>query len=142
MQAGSACPLDATQFKVFCASPHCPTTTPRPLTTSPSDRGAHTQCSMRVIASMTPVGAKIQQCSESNWIFAPTGVIEAMTRIEHCVWAPRSEGDVVRGLGVVVGQCGDAQNTFNWIASNGQADPACIPWPFPAARNDGYWVPG
>ncbi len=80
--------------------------------------------------------------SEHCWIFAPTGVIEAMTRIEHCTWAPRSEGDVVKGLNVVVGQCGDAQNTLNWVASNGQADPSCIPWPFPAAHNDGYWTPG
>ncbi|HKT55519.1 MAG TPA: C1 family peptidase [Microbacterium sp.] len=80
--------------------------------------------------------------SEHCWIFAPTGIIEAMTRIEHCVWAPRSEGDVVKGLSVVVGQCGDSVNTLNWAKNNGQADPGCIPWPFPAARNDGYWIPG
>ncbi|WP_417563337.1 C1 family peptidase [Microbacterium sp.] len=80
--------------------------------------------------------------SEHCWIFAPTGIIEAMTRIEHCTWAPRSEGDVVRGLSVIVGQCGDAVNTLNWVKNNGQADPGCIPWPFPAARNDAYWVPG
>ncbi len=79
--------------------------------------------------------------SEHCWIFAPTGVIEAMTRIEHCTWAPRSEGDIVRGLGVVVGQCGDAVNSFNWVQENGQADPGCIPWPFPADRSGGYWNP-
>jgi hypothetical protein len=82
-----------------------------------------------------------QFASEHCWIFAPTGVIEAMTRIEHGVWAPRSEGDVVRGLSVVVGQCGDAVNTLNWVKNNGHADPGCIPWPFPAAHNDAYWVP-
>ncbi len=79
--------------------------------------------------------------SEHCWIFGPTGVVEAMTRIEHCIWAPRSEGDVVRGLNVVVGQCGDAVNTLNWVKNNGQADPGCIPWPFPAGRNDTYWLP-
>ena len=82
-----------------------------------------------------------QFASEHCWIFAPTGIIEAMTRIEHCTWAPRSEGDVVRGLTVVVGQCGDARNTLNWVGTNGQADPGCIPWPFPATHNDAYWVP-
>ncbi|KHK96075.1 hypothetical protein LK09_17225 [Microbacterium mangrovi] len=80
--------------------------------------------------------------SEHCWIFAPTGLVEAMTRIEHCAWAPRSEGDVVKGLSVVIGQCGDARNTLNWVHSNGQADPGSIPWPFPAARDDGYWNPG
>jgi hypothetical protein len=82
-----------------------------------------------------------QFASEHCWIFGPTGIVEVMTRIEHGVWAPRSEGDVVKGLSVVVGQCGDARNTLNWAASNGHADPSCIPWPFPAAHNDSYWTP-
>ena len=82
-----------------------------------------------------------QHDSEHCWIFAPTGIIEAMTRIEHCVWGPRSEGDVVKGLSVVVGQCGDATSTFNWVQSNGQADPGCVPWPFPADLSGSYWNP-
>lgn len=79
--------------------------------------------------------------SEHCWIFAPTGIVEAMTRIEHCVWAPRSEGDAVKGIGALVGQCGDAVTTLNWAKDNGQADPGCVPWPFPATHDDGYWRP-
>ncbi|MGA8499117.1 MAG: C1 family peptidase, partial [Xanthobacteraceae bacterium] len=64
------------------------------------------------------------QC-ESCWVFSAVGVVEAMTRIEHCVWSLRSEGDVHDGLGASCGQTGGPATALNWIQSNGVADPGC-----------------
>jgi len=36
-----------------------------------------------------------QDPCEHCWIYAPTALIEAMVRIEHCVWCARSEGDYI-----------------------------------------------
>jgi hypothetical protein len=33
------------------------------------------------------------------WAFAATALVEAMVRIEHCLWSSRSEGDMVRDQG-------------------------------------------
>lgn len=64
------------------------------------------------------------QC-ESCWVFSAVGVVEAMTRIEHCVWSLRSEGDVHDGLGASCAQTGDPATALNWIQGHGVADPGC-----------------
>jgi hypothetical protein len=67
------------------------------------------------------------QC-ESCWVFSAVGVVEAMTRIEHTIWSLRSEGDVHDGLGASCGQTGGPSTAFDWMKTNGVADPGC--WPY------------
>src|SRR5271165_2261247 len=69
-----------------------------------------------------------QDPCEHCWIYASTALVEAMVRIEHCVWCSRSEGDYIEANKVTCGQCGDPTNVLNWVASNGQCDLDCVPW--------------
>jgi len=63
------------------------------------------------------------------WAFAPTALIEAMTRIKHCIWTERSEGDVHKGMGKVCANTGGAISALDWIKTHdGLADPDCFPW--------------
>jgi C1A family cysteine protease len=62
------------------------------------------------------------------WAFSAACVVESMVRIEHCVWAPRSEGDIREGMGL---HCSDGSwpNTaLAWIKTHGVADPDCYPF--------------
>jgi C1A family cysteine protease len=85
------------------------------------------------------------QC-ESCWVFSAVGVVEAMTRIEHAIWSLRSEGDVHDGLKASCAQTGSPTTAFDWMKTNGVADPGC--WPYettnetyaPTADRDGRTV--
>jgi hypothetical protein len=84
-----------------------------------------------------------QDPCEHCWIYAATALVEAMVRIEHCVWCARSEGDYIESNKVTCGQCGDPTNVLKWIGSNGQCDLDCVPWVDrdPGNRSGPYWNP-
>ena len=84
------------------------------------------------------------------WAFAATALVETMIRIEHGVWAKRSEGDMRDGWGGPTGEnwvvrdgpkatpCAHGAGVtgaLDWITSNGIADPDCYPW---AAADKNY----
>ncbi|HEX2572330.1 MAG TPA: C1 family peptidase [Polyangia bacterium] len=77
------------------------------------------------------------------WIYAATALIEAMVRIEHCVWCVRSEGDYIVANGVPCGGRGGAAAVLDWVKDNGLADPDCGPWANddPAHRSGPYYDP-
>ncbi|MEU9250637.1 C1 family peptidase [Streptomyces sp. NPDC048270] len=87
---------------------------------------------------------KDQNPGSSCWAFGAVGLVESMARIEHCVWAERSEGDVHDGLRSSCGQGGNPETALDWIRTHGGlADPEC--WPYstppeglPAARRDAW----
>jgi hypothetical protein len=89
---------------------------------------------------------KDQGPCESCWVFSAVGVVEAMTRIEHTIWSLRSEGDVHDGMGATCGTTGWPTGAFDWMKTNGVADPGC--WPYetqnlpynPTADRDGRTV--
>ena len=68
---------------------------------------------------------KDQGGCESCWVFSAVGVVEAMVRVEHGYWSLRSEGDVHDGLGVKCAQTGGPATAFDWMKTNGVADPGC-----------------
>ncbi|MBT9330403.1 C1 family peptidase [Paracidobacterium acidisoli] len=78
---------------------------------------------------------KDQGPCESCWVFSAVGVVEAMTRIEHSIWSLRSEGDVHDGLGASCGTTGWPTTAFNWMKTNGVADPGS--WPYETS-NEAY----
>jgi Papain family cysteine protease len=84
-----------------------------------------------------------QDPCEHCWIYGATALVEAMVRIEHCVWCSRSEGDYIEANKVTCGQCGDPTSVLNWVASNGQCDLDCVPWVDrdPGNRSGPYWNP-
>ena len=63
------------------------------------------------------------------WAFAAVALVEAMVRIEHCVWGWYSEGDVHKGMGSHCCDCGNPDNPLNWMKDHGAADPGCFAWP-------------
>ena len=69
-----------------------------------------------------------QQSCQSCWAFAATALVESMTRIEHCVWSKRSEGDVHDGVGKKCVDGGNIAEALDWIKANGIYDPVC--WPY------------
>jgi hypothetical protein len=73
---------------------------------------------------------KDQQACGSCYIFSGVGVLEAMLRIEHSVWCPRSEGDVGDSVSLYFGahgKCdgGSPSEVLDWAKANGVADPGC-----------------
>lgn len=62
------------------------------------------------------------------WAFAAVALVEAMVRIEHCVWPRLSEGDVHKGMGAKCSNTGNTGTALTWIKNNGLADPGCFPW--------------
>ena len=69
-----------------------------------------------------------QDGCEACWVFGAVALVEAMVRIEHCVWPWISEGDVHKGMGATCCQCGGPANALNWMKDHGAADPGCFPW--------------
>lgn len=84
-----------------------------------------------------------QDPCEHCWIYASVALIEAMVRIEHCVWCLRSEGDYIEANHVPCGQCGNAGEVLSWVQGNAIADLDCVPWVDrdPGDRTGGYWNP-
>ena len=87
-----------------------------------------------------------QDPCEHCWVYAPTQLVEAMVRIEHCVWSPRSVGDYIEANVVKCGQCGDGgQAVLGWAKVNGLCDLETVPWPDrgenAADRPGAYWNP-
>ncbi|MFJ7258660.1 C1 family peptidase [Streptomyces globosus] len=94
---------------------------------------------------------KDQSPCSSCGAFGAAGLVESMARIEHCVWAERSPGDVHDGLRLACGQGCGPETALDWIRENGGiADPDC--WPYsppppsvPADRQAGWraeYTPG
>ncbi|MEV7616729.1 C1 family peptidase [Streptomyces sp. NPDC089799] len=77
-------------------------------------------------------GVRDQNPCSASWAFAAAGLVESMARIEHDVWAPRSEGDVHDGLRAACGRLGTPEAALDWIRDNGGiADPDCHPYSVP-----------
>ncbi|HEY8669586.1 MAG TPA: C1 family peptidase, partial [Terriglobales bacterium] len=81
-----------------------------------------------------------QNPCNSCWAFAAAALIETMVRIEHCVWAKRSEGDIRDGMlatnnpndtDVCAHGGGGMDVSLNWATEHGVADYGCFPWPGP-----------
>jgi Papain family cysteine protease len=73
-------------------------------------------------------GIRDQDGCMACWCFGAVALVEAMVRIEHCLWPSISEGDVHKGMGSLCCDCGSAENALNWIKDHGAADPGCFPW--------------
>ncbi|HEV7410058.1 MAG TPA: C1 family peptidase [Bradyrhizobium sp.] len=74
-----------------------------------------------------------QNGCEACWCFAAVALIEAMVRIEHCVWPNISEGDVHKGMGHHCCDCGNPGDPLDWMKAHAAADPGCFPWPLTAS---------
>lgn len=72
--------------------------------------------------------ARDQGACANCWAFAGTALVEAMVRIEHMVWAARSEADVLVSANATCGNSGNIQLALDAIQSNGIADRDCVPW--------------
>ena len=75
------------------------------------------------------------------WAFATAALVETMVRIEHGVWAKRSEGDLRDGWGGPTGEnwivrdnaapCSHGAGVtgaLDWVTAHGIADPDCYAW--------------
>jgi hypothetical protein len=90
-----------------------------------------------------------QNPCQSCWAFAATALLETMVRIEHGVWAKRSEGDLRDGWGVAeqnwlrrdgVAPCGHGAgegDALDYVVRKGVCDPGCYPW----YRSDHAYTP-
>ncbi len=84
-----------------------------------------------------------QDGCEHCWIYGSTALVEAMVRIEHCVWCTRSEGDYIEANQIWCGHCGNPSDVLNWMQANGVTDLDCVPWvdSDPGDRSGAYWAP-
>ncbi len=78
-----------------------------------------------------------QNGCEACWCFAAVALVEAMVRIEHCVWPWISEGDVHKGMGSHCCDCGNSGAALDWIKAHAAADPDCFAWPVTASGCSG-----
>lgn len=78
-----------------------------------------------------------QDGCEACWCFTAVALVEAMVRIEHCVWPSISEGDVHKGMGSHCCDCGNAGAALDWMKAHAAADPGCFPWPVTASGCSG-----
>jgi hypothetical protein len=69
-----------------------------------------------------------QDPCEHCWIYSAVALIEAMVRIEHCVWCTRSEGDYIEAVKMTCGHTGGSPTVLTWAQDNGIADRECVPW--------------
>ena len=60
--------------------------------------------------------------------FSTTALVEAMVRIERCMWITRSEGDLHDGAGRKVADGWWPTSALEWVQANGLADPGVYPW--------------
>lgn len=70
------------------------------------------------------------QC-ENCWIFGATALVETMVRIQHGMWAVRSEGDIRGSMGVSCESGGSAEAALSWATNagpNGISDLPCVPY--------------
>ena len=70
-----------------------------------------------------------QDGCEACWVFAAVALVEAMVRIEHCVWPWISEGDVHKGMESHCCDCSNPGAALDWMKNHGAADPGCFAWP-------------
>jgi Papain family cysteine protease len=84
-----------------------------------------------------------QDPCEHCWIYASVALMEAMVRIEHCIWCTRSEGDYIEAERVPCGQCGSPEPVLAWAQTNAITDLECVPWVDrdPGDRTGSYWNP-
>lgn len=84
-----------------------------------------------------------QDPCEHCWVYAATALVEAMVRIEHCVWSPRSVGDYIEANKTKCGQCGDPRPVLDWVRDHGQCDLDTVGWAdrHPGDRTSSYWNP-
>lgn len=78
-----------------------------------------------------------QNGCEACWCFAAVALVEAMVRIEHCVWPWISEGDVHKGMGSKCCDCGNPGAALDWMKNHAAADPGCFAWPVTSASCSG-----
>jgi hypothetical protein len=78
-----------------------------------------------------------QNGCEACWLFSAVALVEAMVRIEHCVWPQISEGDVHKGMGSHCCDCGNPSPALDWMKNHGAADPGCFAWPVTSAACSG-----
>jgi hypothetical protein len=78
-----------------------------------------------------------QNGCEACWCFAAVALVEAMVRIEHCVWPWISEGDVHKGMGSHCCDCGNPGAALDWMKNHSAADPGCFAWPITTSSCSG-----
>lgn len=72
--------------------------------------------------------ARNQNPCSNCWAFAATALVESMVRIEHAVWSPRSEADVLNTVNANCNNSGNFAMALDGIERNGLADRDCVPW--------------
>jgi hypothetical protein len=72
--------------------------------------------------------ARDQNPCPNCWAFTATALVESMTRIEHAVWSPRSEADLLNSVTANCNNSGNWAMGLNGIEKNGIADRDCVPW--------------
>jgi hypothetical protein len=78
-----------------------------------------------------------QDGCEACWCFTAVALVEAMVRIEHCVWPWVSESDVHKGMGHHCCDCGNPGEALDWMKDHAAADPGCFAWPVTASGCSG-----
>lgn len=76
------------------------------------------------------LGTVKAQVGGDCYLYAAAGLVEAMTRIEHSVWATRSEDDAGDALSFLMGSYdkdagGGPNDVLGWVKANGIADYGC-----------------